>query len=116
MVSRSDSPFFTLLEATANERTSALSRLAAVSKLSRVRVDSSKKSEATTRPFRAGTFLMVRRLTSTKDSAVSSTSTSRLSRQVVEREQAAAPDGVDHDGLPRADPDAVERGDDGLVE
>jgi len=44
--------FLTLLDATANERTSALSRFAAVSKLSRVRVDSSKKSEATTRPLR----------------------------------------------------------------
>ena len=75
MVSRRDSPFFTLLEATANERTSALRRFAAVSKLSRVRVDSSKKSEATTRPFRAGTFLILRRFTSTKDSAVSRTST-----------------------------------------
>jgi len=32
MVSRSDSPFFTLLDATANESTSALRRLAAVSK------------------------------------------------------------------------------------
>ncbi len=50
IVSRSDSPFFTLLDAMASERTSALSRFAAVSKLRRVRVDSSKKSDATTRP------------------------------------------------------------------
>ena len=71
MVSRSDSPFFTLLLATASERTSALSLLAAVSKLSRVLVDSSKKSDATTRPFRAGTFFIVRLFTSTNDSAVS---------------------------------------------
>ena len=97
MVSRRDSPFFTLLEATARERTSALSRFAAVSKLRRVRVDSSKKSEATTRPFSAGTFLMVRRLTSTKDSAMSRTSTIAALREVVQREEALAPDGVDHD-------------------
>ena len=35
---------------------SAESRLAAVSKLSRVRVESSKKSDTTVRPRRAGTF------------------------------------------------------------
>ena len=74
MVSRKDSPFLTLLEATARDKTSADNRLAAVSKLNRVRVDSSKNNEATTRPLRAGTFLMVRWLTSTKSSAVSRTS------------------------------------------
>ena len=49
-VSRKLSPFFTDELATASESTSAESRLAAVSKESRVRVDSSKKSVATTLP------------------------------------------------------------------
>ena len=115
IVSRSDSPFFTLLDATASERTSALRRLAAVSKLSRVRVDSSKKSEATTRPFKAGTFLMVRRFTSTNDSAVSSTSTI-AALESGHRARAGCDRGSTRSRrLPRADPDAVEVGHDGLV-
>ena len=47
-VSRSDSPFLTDDVAAENDRTSAESRLAAVSKESRVRVDSSKNRVATT--------------------------------------------------------------------
>ena len=53
---------------------SAPSRLAAVSKLSRVRVESSKKSDTTVLPRRAGTFGMARALTSTKLSVRRSTS------------------------------------------
>ena len=46
--------------------TSADSRRAAVSKLSRVRVESSKNSDTTVLPRRAGTLGMARELTSTK--------------------------------------------------
>ena len=53
-VSRRHSPFLTDELATARESTSAESRLAAVSKESRVRVDSSKKSVATTLPRSVG--------------------------------------------------------------
>ena len=73
-VSRSDSPFLTEELATASERTSADSRLAAVSKERRVRVDSSKKRVATTLPRRVGTLGTERRSTSAKDSATRRTS------------------------------------------
>ena len=74
-VSRSDSPFLTTTTSTAeNDRTSAESRLAAVSKESRVRVDSSKNRVATTRPRRVGTLGMARRSTSAKASATRRTS------------------------------------------
>ena len=73
-VSRSDSPFLTDEEATAKESTSADSRLAAVSKENRVRVDSSANSVTTVRPRRAGTLGMGRRATSTKASDTRSTS------------------------------------------
>ena len=73
-VSRRLSPFLTDELATASESTSAESRLAAVSKESRVRVDSSKKSVATTLPRRVGTLGMERRSTSAKASATCRTS------------------------------------------
>jgi hypothetical protein len=75
MVSRNDSPFFSEDEPAAKESTSADSRLAAVSNERRVRVESSKKRVATVRPRRVGTLGLARRLTSTKESATSSTST-----------------------------------------
>ena len=68
MVSRSDSPFLTEEVLTLKFMVSAESRFAAVSKLSRVRVESSKKSDTTVRPRSAGTLGMVRSLTSTKES------------------------------------------------
>ncbi len=73
-VSRNDSPFFTAELATASDNTSADSRLAAVSKESRVRVDSSKNSVATTFPRRVGTLGIERRSTSANASATRSTS------------------------------------------
>ena len=73
-VSRRLSPFLTDELATASESTSADSRLAAVSKERRVRVDSSKKSVATTLPRRVGTLGTERRSTSAKASATRSTS------------------------------------------
>src|SRR4051812_5372816 len=73
-VSRSDSPFFTDDVATLKVMVSAESRLAAVSKLSRVRVESSKKSDTTVLPRRAGTRGMARSLTSTKESVTRRTS------------------------------------------
>ena len=57
--------------------TSADSRLAAVSKLSRVRVESSKNSDTTVLPRRAGTLGMARELTSTKLSVSRRTPRSR---------------------------------------
>src|ERR1700727_493819 len=60
-VSRRLSPFFTDELATASESTSAERRLAAVSNERRVRVDSSKKSVATTLPRRVGTLRIDRR-------------------------------------------------------
>ena len=68
MVSRNDSPFLTEDVLTLKFMVSAESRFAAVSKLSRVRVESSKKSETTVRPRSAGTFGIVRSLTSTNES------------------------------------------------
>ncbi len=59
-VSRRLSPFLSDEPPAAKEMTSALCALAARSKLRRVRVLSSKKSVATVKPCRAGTFLMVR--------------------------------------------------------
>ena len=55
-VSRSDSPLLTLEVETLKVKVSAESRLAAVSKLKRVRVESSKNKLATVRPRSAGTF------------------------------------------------------------
>ena len=65
IVSRRLSPLFTLLDETAKFITSALSRRAAVSKLVRVRVESSKNRFTTVLPRRAGTFGMGRWLIST---------------------------------------------------
>ena len=65
-VSRSDSPLLTDELEAENVMTSADSRRAAVSKLNRVRVESSKKSDTTVLPRRAGTRGMARLLTSTK--------------------------------------------------
>ncbi len=73
-VSLSDSPFLSEDDAAEKERTSADMRLAAVSNDIRVRVDSSKKRVATVRPRRAGTLGLLRRPTSTKESATRSTS------------------------------------------
>ena len=56
IVSRKLSPLLTLLDDTAKFIVSALSRLAAVSKLVRVRVESSKNKLTTFLPRRAGTF------------------------------------------------------------
>ena len=65
-VSRSDSPLLTEEVPAENDITSADSRLAAVSNDRRVRVESSKNSETTVLPRRAGTLGLARRLTSTK--------------------------------------------------
>ncbi len=64
IVSRRLSPLFTLDCATANVIVSADRRLAAVSKLSRVRVESSKNTLHTVLPRSAGTFGFGRRFTS----------------------------------------------------
>ena len=64
MVSRRLSPLFTLEVDTEKFMVSADRRLAAVSKLMRVRVESSKNSDTTVRPRRAGTFGMGRALIS----------------------------------------------------
>src|SRR6185437_5729434 len=73
-VSRSVSPFTTLLEEGEKLITSALRRLAASSKDVRVLVLGSKKRFTTVFPRRAGTFLISRPVTSLKESAVSRTS------------------------------------------
>ncbi len=73
-VSRMLSPFLSDDEPALKVRVSAPRRLAAVSKLRRVRVESSKKTETTVLPRRAGTFGMARALTSTKLSVRRSTS------------------------------------------
>ena len=65
MVSRRLSPLLTLLDDTAKFMTSALSRRAAVSKLVRVRVESSKNRLTTVLPRSAGTLGIGRRLIST---------------------------------------------------
>ena len=64
MVSRRLSPLLTLLELTAKFITSALRRRAAVSKLVRVRVESSKNRLTTVLPRNAGTLGMGRELIS----------------------------------------------------
>ena len=86
-VSRRLSPFLTDELATARESTSADSRLAAVSKESRVRVDSSKNRVATTLPRRVGTLGTERRSTSAKASATRRTSAMPSAPEVGHREQ-----------------------------
>src|SRR6185503_3208703 len=71
-VSRSVSPLVTLDVETLTLTASADKRFAAISKDVRVRVEGSKKRLMTVRPRRAGTFLISRRETSRKVSAVSS--------------------------------------------
>jgi hypothetical protein len=66
MVSRTDSPLFSEEDETENDIVSADSRFAAVSKLSLVRVESSKNNITTVRPLKAGTFGIGLRPTSTK--------------------------------------------------
>ena len=73
-VSRRDSPLLTDEVDTEKFMVSADSRLAAASNDSRVRVDSSKKSDTTVLPRRAGTLGMARSLTSTNESLTRSTS------------------------------------------
>jgi len=73
-VSRTDSPFFTDDEPTEKFMVSAESRLAAASKDRRVRVDSSKKSDAMVRARNAGTLGTARSLTSTNESVTPITS------------------------------------------
>ncbi len=90
-VSRRLSPFFTDELATASESTSAESRLAAVSKESRVRVDSSKKSVATTLPRSVGTLGTERRSTSAKASATRRTSAMPLGIEVGDGEEMLGP-------------------------
>jgi hypothetical protein len=62
-VSISVSPFWVELVDAEKASVSALSRLAASSKESLVRVEFSKKTSATVRPRRVGTFLIRRSLT-----------------------------------------------------
>src|SRR5262245_33128738 len=71
-VSSNVSPLVTLEVETLTLTASAESRLAAISKDVRVRVDDSKKRLMTVRPRSAGTFLISRLETSRKVSAVSS--------------------------------------------
>ena len=59
-VSKSVSPFTTLLVPPVMLRVSALRRFAASSNDVRVRVEASRKSKTTVMPLRAGTFLMRR--------------------------------------------------------
>ena len=73
MVSRSDSPLAVEDLPMSKLITSALSRLAAISKVVRVRVLFSKKRLKTLLPRSRGTFLTSRSLTETKRLAVSST-------------------------------------------
>ena len=65
------SPLLTLEPPALKVITSADNRLAASSKLMRVRVEFSRKKLTTVRPRSAGTFLITRDPTSRKDSAVS---------------------------------------------
>ena len=74
-VSRRLSPLLTLEDEAEKVMVSAESRFAAVSNESRVRVESSKKSDRTVRPRSAGTLGTGRRQTSTMWSVRSSTST-----------------------------------------
>ena len=68
-MSLSDSPFSIALPLLERFTTSALSALAASSKLERVRVEASQKRLSTRRPRSAGTFLISRSETSVKDFA-----------------------------------------------
>src|SRR4051812_30155957 len=70
-VSRSDSPFDCEDTAMLRLMTSAESRLAAISKVVRVRVEGSKNRLNTLFPRSSGTFFTSRSVTPTKDSAVS---------------------------------------------
>src|SRR5919197_1304902 len=70
-VSSSDSPFVCEESAMFRLMTSADRRLAAISKVVRVRVEGSKKRLKTLLPRRSGTFFTSRSVTPTKDSAVS---------------------------------------------
>ena len=70
-VSRNVSPLRSDEASAVKLMTSALSRIAASSKLMRVRVDGSTNRFTTVRPLRAGTFLMVRSPTALKARAVS---------------------------------------------
>src|SRR5512134_3014572 len=70
-VSSSDSPLEVELTATLRLMTSAERRLAAISKVVRVRVEPSKNRLNTLLPRSSGTFLMSRSVTPAKDSAVS---------------------------------------------
>ena len=69
VVSFNDSPLETLDPFALKVMTSALSRFAAASKLSRVRVESSKKRFATVRPRSVGSFGTARVATSAMSSA-----------------------------------------------
>ena len=99
-VSRSDSPL-TVADADPLMLTpSADRRLAAISKLVRVRVDGSRNRLTIVRPRRVGSFLILRSLTSRNDSAVSSTSTissgdrswiARIDRPAITRPHRARP-------------------------
>ncbi len=71
MVSSSDSPLDAEERAMSRLMTSALSRVAAISKVVRVRVEFSKKRLNTLLPRSSGTFLTSRSLTLTKLAAVS---------------------------------------------
>lgn len=71
-VSINVSPLVVLLVDAAILNVSALIRLAAISKESRVRVEGSKNKFITVWPLRVGTFLIGREEISLKDSAVSS--------------------------------------------
>src|SRR2546421_820892 len=70
-VSRSDSPFVCDDTAIFRLMTSADRRLAAISKVVRVRVEGSKNRLKTLLPRRSGTFFTSRSVTPTNDSAVS---------------------------------------------
>src|SRR5688572_23780513 len=86
-VSSSDSPFDCEDTAMLRLMTSAESRLAAISKVVRVRVEGSKNRLNTLLPRRSGTFFTSRSVTPAKDSAVSriSSSTSRGSPSMESR-------------------------------
>src|SRR5437588_4528327 len=86
-VSRSDSPLVCEDRAMLRLITSADRRLAAISKVVRVRVEGSKNRLNTLLPRRIGTFLTSRSVTPAKDSAVSRicTSTSRGSPSMESR-------------------------------
>ncbi len=80
MVSSRLSPLDADEAGTSSVTTSADSRLAAISKVVRVRVEASKNSSTTVLPRSSGTFLTLRAPTSTSESA-SVNSSSRVSRR-----------------------------------